>query len=94
MAHRFIRFIPTSGRLPLIGEPVNRSLDVGLATYKGEEIEVEVYTGSSILTPGRSSGKKVKVKRVLSPLSESEVGTIRCIGLNVSDTPYHRKVSQ
>ncbi|KWU46720.1 putative mitochondrion protein [Rhodotorula sp. JG-1b] len=79
---RLVRFVPKSGGEPLIGEPVERDQDVGLATYAGEPVEVEVFAGRSVLEPGERTGKKEHVERLLSPLAASEVGTIRCIGLN------------
>lgn len=82
--HRLVRFVSKSGGEPLIGEPVERDQDVGLATYAGEAVEVEVFAGRSVLQPGERTGKKEQVERLLSPLAASEVGTIRCIGLNVS----------
>jgi hypothetical protein len=85
---RLVRFIPAgaSSSSPLIGEPVQREQDVGLATYQSQTVDVNVYSGSSILAPGKATGKVEKVERLLSPLAASEVGTIRCIGLNVSDS--------
>lgn len=80
---RLIRFIPHQGSSPVIGEPVDTDIDVGLATYKGEEVKVDVYDGSSILAPGKPTGRKAVVGRLLSPLAKEEVGTIRAIGLNV-----------
>ncbi|WVQ87874.1 hypothetical protein IAS59_001605 [Cryptococcus gattii] len=79
---RLVRFIPKSSSTPLIGEPVNADLDVGLAAYESKPIEVEVFSGTSVLKPGEKTGKKEIVERLLSPLAQSEVGTIRCIGLN------------
>jgi hypothetical protein len=81
---RLVRFLPKSSSTPLIGEPVDAEQDVGLASYAGETIEVDVFSGSSILSPGERTGKKEVVERLLSPLAQNEVGTIRCIGLNVS----------
>lgn len=82
-----IRFIPRSttqaGVKALIGQPVNADQDVGLASRKGEEVRVEVYEGSSILEPGKPSGKIETLGQLLSPIAQSEVGSIRCIGLNV-----------
>ncbi|OCF75611.1 mitochondrial protein [Kwoniella mangroviensis CBS 8886] len=81
---RLIRFIPksTSSSIPLIGEPVDAGLDVGIASYSSEPIEVEVHSGHSVLSPGERTGKRELVSRLLSPLGREEVGTIRCIGLN------------
>jgi hypothetical protein len=81
---RLIRFIPHQGSSPVIGEPVDPDVDVGLATYNGQEVKVNVYDGKSILAPGKPTGGEVVVGRLLSPLAKEEVGTIRGIGLNVS----------
>jgi hypothetical protein len=81
---RLVRFLPASSQTPVIGEPVNAEQDVGLAAYAGEPVEVEVFSGQSVLNPGERTGRKETVGRLLSPLSQAEVGTIRCIGLNVS----------
>lgn len=86
--NRLIRFIPKSSTQTsssikaLIGQPVNADQDVGLASRAGEEVRVEVYEGSSILEPGKPSGTIETLGRLLSPLAQSEVGSIRCIGLN------------
>lgn len=68
----------------LIGEPVDPKLDVGLAIYRGEEVSVRPFSGSSILNPGQVTGTTETIARLLSPLAQTEVGSIRCIGLNVS----------
>lgn len=39
-----------------------------------------------VLDPGEPNGKIEIIGRLLSPVSAAEVGTIRCIGLNVSLT--------
>jgi 2-keto-4-pentenoate hydratase/2-oxohepta-3-ene-1,7-dioic acid hydratase in catechol pathway len=66
----------------LIGEPSSEVKDVGLALYKGQSVSASIFSGSSVLSPGSSTGETAEVDRVLSPLKQSEVGTIRCIGLN------------
>jgi hypothetical protein len=79
-----VRFVPRSDpHKTLIGEPVEEEVDVGVALYKGEEVHVKVLSGSSVLSPGSNTGSTEVVDRVLSPLAQDEVGTIRCIGLNV-----------
>lgn len=87
---RLVRFQPASAApnaSPLIGEPIDPTLDVGLATYNGDKVEVEVFTGSSILAPGERTGRREVVGTLLCPLQEEEVGSIRCIGLNVRTVP-------
>ncbi|WWD15614.1 hypothetical protein CI109_100036 [Kwoniella shandongensis] len=79
---RLVRFISPSSPTPLIGEPTDSSLDVGLASYESKPIEVEVFSGKSVVSPGERTGRKEVVERLLSPISQEEVGTIRCIGLN------------
>ncbi|CAO1618750.1 unnamed protein product [Parajaminaea phylloscopi] len=84
---RLVRFIPQSAGASrvsraLVGEPVDAALDVGMAALRSAPIEVEVFSGSSVLNPGQRTGKHETVGKLLSPLSQEEVGTIRCIGIN------------
>lgn len=80
-----MRFISRSDpNKVLIGEPESDSVDVGVALRNGEEVKVVVWSGSSVLKPGSKTDQRAVIDRVLSPVSAEEVGTIRCIGLNVS----------
>ncbi|KEF52913.1 uncharacterized protein A1O9_10819 [Exophiala aquamarina CBS 119918] len=80
---RLVRFVPRSNSSKvLIGQPTDDNIDVGLALRKGQEVSVDVFSGSSVLSPGKQTGSSAIIDRVLSPLAVSEVGTIRCIGLN------------
>ncbi|KIW82018.1 hypothetical protein Z517_05045 [Fonsecaea pedrosoi CBS 271.37] len=80
---RLVRFVPRSDPSKvLIGQPQNDDVDVGIALRKGQDVPVDVFSGSSVLSPGRETGSSAIIDRVLSPLAMSEVGTIRCIGLN------------
>lgn len=80
---RLVRFVPKSAPSSiLIGEPVQASLDVGLASREGKDISVNVFSGRSVLSPGSRTDRTESVERLLSPLAHEEVGTIRCIGLN------------
>jgi len=83
---RLVRFVPRSDPSSiLVGEPVDQELDVGLALRKGEQdVKVRVFNGTSALNPGILLDRVEIIERILSPLSQQEVGTIRCIGLNVS----------
>lgn len=79
-----VRFVPRSDEtLVLIGEPVEKEVDVGLATRKGQEVGVKVFSGCSILNAGEATDRTEVVSRLLSPLAVGEIGAIRCIGLNV-----------
>lgn len=80
---RLVRFVPKGdSNAVLIGQPVHSEVDVGAAVRKGQDVQVKVYSGSSVLSPGTPTDKIEVIDRVLSPLSMQEVGTIRCIGLN------------
>jgi hypothetical protein len=68
----------------LIGEPVDPQVDIGLAVYQGKDVSVRSFTGTSVLNPGQKTETIEIIERILSPLAQSEVGSIRCIGLNVS----------
>ena len=74
----------------LIGEPVDAAIDVGAAVRNGQAVQVRVYSGNSVLDAGEPTGETVTIGRILSPLTQNEVGTIRCIGLNVSCWPVRR----
>ena len=79
-----VRFVPAGDDSKvLIGEPVDSSVDVGLAVRKGEQVQVRVFSGASALEPGAPTEQVAAIGRLLSPLSAEEVGAIRCIGLNV-----------
>lgn len=67
----------------LIGEPVSGNADIGLALRNGQDVWAYLFSGSSVLAPGSKTEQRVQVDRVFSPLAQHEVGTIRCIGLNV-----------
>jgi hypothetical protein len=79
-----VRFIPKSQSSVIsIGQPVDEDVDVGAALRAGKEVFVFFFTGNSVLDPGQRTDQKISVDRILSPLAQEEVGTIRCIGLNV-----------
>lgn len=79
-----MRFISTTEPAKvLIGQPAEDDLDIGVALRQSREVKVHVFSGLSVLKPGQKTGETAVVSRILSPLDSSEVGTIRCIGLNV-----------
>lgn len=78
-----VRFHPTSSNQVGIGEPVDPTLDVGQAIFTSStDILVNLFSGSSVLNPGQPTGETSTIHQLLSPLTQQEVGTIRCIGLN------------
>ncbi|EGS21548.1 uncharacterized protein CTHT_0034080 [Thermochaetoides thermophila DSM 1495] len=80
---RLVRFVPVGNdNKVLIGEPVDAAIDVGAAVRNGQAVQVRVYSGNSVLDEGEPTGETVTIGRILSPLTQNEVGTIRCIGLN------------
>ncbi|KAF4498285.1 fumarylacetoacetate hydrolase domain containing protein 2A [Fusarium agapanthi] len=79
---RLIRFIAKNKPSKiLIGEPVSASEDAGLALRKCQDVWAYVYTGSSMLAPGNKTQEKVQIDRLVSPLAQHEVDSIRFIGL-------------
>ena len=79
-----MRFAPRSQNAAvLLGQPVDEEIDVGAAVRDGKEVQVAVFSGSSVLDPGLQTDRVETIERILSPLAQEEVGTIRCIGLNV-----------
>jgi hypothetical protein len=85
-----VRFAPKGDDSKvLIGEPADSSVDVGAAVRKGEDVQVKVYSGTSVLDAGSPTGETAVIGRILAPLTQREVGTIRCIGLNVGYPPQN-----
>jgi len=89
---RLVRFISKATNEITIGRPKDESLDVGSAVRSGADVEVDVYDGKSVLNPGSSTGKSELIRTLLSPLATSEVGTIRCIGLNYAQHAQEAKM--
>lgn len=80
-----MRFAPKSDpSKTLIGEPVDAAVDVGRDVYEGKDVAVNVFSGSSVLSAGQKTGATETIGQIFSPVSQSEAGAVRCIGLNVS----------
>jgi 2-keto-4-pentenoate hydratase/2-oxohepta-3-ene-1,7-dioic acid hydratase in catechol pathway len=78
-----VRFHPRSNPSRIfVGQPVDPNIDVGLAVSKNEDVPVTLYSGTSVLAAGEPTPTTEIIGKLLSPLSQEEVGTIRCIGLN------------
>lgn len=82
---RLIRFESTDGRT-LRGEPIVPSddFDIGTATAK-DGLKAKVIIGDDIFdTTGQTfvTNEVVDVKKVLGPVTASEVPILRCVGLN------------
>jgi hypothetical protein len=82
---RLIRFEATDGRV-LYGEPILPSpeFDLREVTEK-DRLKAKVIEGNDLFdTSGKTkvSDETVTVKKLLGPLAQSDVPTVRCIGLN------------
>ncbi|KAI1632542.1 fumarylacetoacetate hydrolase [Biscogniauxia mediterranea] len=65
---RLVRFVARQDGLEYIGEPVDETQDIGAALATSLDVDVRVFSGSSVLD--------------LSAEPTSNIRTIRCIGLN------------
>ncbi|KAK0762791.1 hypothetical protein N5P37_005609 [Trichoderma harzianum] len=80
---RLVRFVPRGRQdIILIGEPLDPNIDVGEEVRSGNNVKVNVFSGTTVLDFGSATGTIESIDRILSPLAMTEVGTIRCIGLN------------
>ncbi|KAI1143145.1 hypothetical protein F5Y05DRAFT_143985 [Hypoxylon sp. FL0543] len=52
-------------------------IDVGKAVHNGEDVEVHIFSGKSVLNPVSLTGKIAVISRVSLPLSAEQVGTFR-----------------
>ncbi|KAJ5662858.1 hypothetical protein N7507_003589 [Penicillium longicatenatum] len=83
---RLIRFEAVDGRI-LRGEPIlpeNKEIDLGFVT-EADQLKAKVLVGDDIYdTTGRTklTAEMVLVKKILSPLAQSDVPILRCVGLN------------
>ncbi|KAJ4303733.1 hypothetical protein N0V90_002634 [Kalmusia sp. IMI 367209] len=80
---RLVRFVAREDDAVHIGEPLDADVDVGAALASGKCIQVRAFTGTTIFSEDvQPTSAILTISRLLSPLAKSEVGTIRCIGLN------------
>ncbi|KAL4076250.1 hypothetical protein V8B97DRAFT_2001663 [Scleroderma yunnanense] len=91
---RLIRFIAVETAQVHIGQPVNPSLDVGLAAWNKQVIKAYEILGSALDPAAQVSNTILTVKELLSPLSREEVKTVRCLGLNYSDHAAEAKMTK
>ncbi|KAH9947212.1 fumarylacetoacetate hydrolase [Amylocystis lapponica] len=69
-----------------IGEPVDPTLDVGLAFHRKEPIKAYEILGSALDPAAQVTTNVLTVKELLAPLDRSQVGGfVRCLGLNYAD---------
>ncbi|KAJ6587783.1 hypothetical protein B0H10DRAFT_2167963 [Mycena sp. CBHHK59/15] len=82
---RLIRFVAAETSQVHIGQPVDATLDVGLAAHRGAMIQAHEIVGSALDPAARVSSMVLTVKQLLSPLAREQVGYVRCLGLNYAD---------
>jgi len=82
---RAVRFIADNGK-EYYGEPEDEHVDIGLAISSGQHPRARLLNATSVFDETSSFSGEVKtIAKLLSPLTTTEVGTIRCIGLNYKD---------
>ncbi|GBE79830.1 fumarylacetoacetate hydrolase [Sparassis latifolia] len=82
---RLIRFVAAETSQVHIGEPVDPRLDVGLASHQKQVIKAYEIHGSALDPNAHVTRKVLTVKELLAPLDRSEIGLVRCLGLNYAD---------
>uniref|UniRef100_A0A3G9JYJ6 Caffeoylpyruvate hydrolase n=1 Tax=Neonothopanus nambi TaxID=71958 RepID=CPH_NEONM len=81
---RLIRFVAIETSLVHIGEPIDATMDVGLARREGKTIQAYeiIGSGSALDLSAQVSKNVLTVRELLMPLSREEIKTVRCLGLN------------
>jgi len=82
---RLIRFVAKETAMVHVGEPLDASLDVGLAYHQGKAIKAREIIGSALDPAAQFSNNILTVKELLAPLAREEVKLVRCLGLNYAD---------
>lgn len=82
---RLIRFVAAETSRVHIGEPVDKNLDVGLASHFQQPFKAYEILGSALDPAAQVTKNVLTVKTLLSPLSNEEIKYVRCLGLNYSD---------
>ncbi|KAJ5609936.1 hypothetical protein N7510_006655 [Penicillium lagena] len=90
---RWVRFRGSDGNI-YGGEPVDGSVDVGLAMVEQKDVAVKVVAGGSALDYDAPFTGEVKfVEELLSPVTPNEAGTVRCVGLNYKEHAAEMKMT-
>ncbi|KAI6139259.1 hypothetical protein EDD17DRAFT_1672261 [Pisolithus thermaeus] len=91
---RLIRFVAAETSQVHIGQPVDPTLDVGLAAWSKQVIRAHEILGSPLDPAAQLTNTVLTVKELLSPLSREEVKTVRCLGLNYTDHAAEAKMAK
>lgn len=78
-----IRFIAVEDNHVHLGQLVDTSADVGLASVEGKTIKA--YKISGTIFDGEVTKTELTVKQLLSPVATEQCSYIRCLGLNYKD---------
>ncbi|KAK9853004.1 hypothetical protein MYU51_007549 [Penicillium brevicompactum] len=90
---RWVRFRGRDGNI-YGGEPLNPDIDVGQAIENGIDVLVKVVAGSSPLNyDAPFTGEIQIIEALLSPVSQIEAGTVRCVGLNYKEHAAEMKLA-
>ncbi|KAJ5487761.1 hypothetical protein N7530_002061 [Penicillium desertorum] len=90
---RWVRFRAEDGKI-YGGEPVNPDIDVGQAIEKNVQVSVKVVAGNSALDyEAPFTGEIKTIDELLSPVSQMEAGTVRCVGLNYKEHAAEMKLT-
>ncbi|TFY72965.1 hypothetical protein EVG20_g3 [Dentipellis fragilis] len=91
---RLIRFVAAETSLVHIGEPVDASLDIGLAFQQRKPIKAYEILGSAFDPASQVSKNLLTVKELLAPLSRDQIPLVRCLGLNYADHAAEAKLQK
>ncbi|KAJ5551360.1 hypothetical protein N7535_000689 [Penicillium sp. DV-2018c] len=90
---RWVRFKGIDGNI-YGGEPVDADIDVGEAIAQNVKVAVKVMTSTSAMDYDASFTGEIKViDKLLSPVSQTEAGTVRCVGLNYKEHAAEMKLA-
>lgn len=92
---RLIRFVAAETSRVHIGQPVDPTLDVGLASHQGKTFKAHEIVGSPLDPAAQVNTKsELTVQKLLSPLSRDDIKVVRCLGLNYSDHAAEAKMAK
>jgi len=90
---RLIRFVAAETSQVHIGQPVDSTLDIGLAFQRKIPIRAYEIIGSTLDPSAQVSNTVLTVKELLAPLAREQVGLVRCLGLNYADHAAESKLA-
>jgi len=91
---RLIRFIAAETSRIHIGQPVDASIDVGLAVLEKRPLKAYEITGSALDSNAKVTETVLTVKHLMEPLSREQVKLVRCLGLNYKEHAAEAKMPE